>query len=147
MMWIYGLFLILAFIGTEFFSWFIHKYIMHGILWRIHRTHHEPNQYFFELNDLFSVFFASISIALIVLGVPDFDGRFWVGLGIASYGMTYFVLHDVFIHRRIKVFKRSKSSFLQSILKAHQAHHKTHQRDGSESFGLFCVPKKFHKKS
>lgn len=145
-MWINGLLFVLAFIGTELFSWFIHKYIMHGFLWRIHRTHHEPNHKFFELNDLFSAFFASISMVLIVLGAENFDGRFWIGLGIAVYGMTYFVLHDMFIHRRIKFFGRTKNSFLQSILKAHQAHHKTRNRDGSESFGLFFVPKKFYKK-
>lgn len=140
-----ALIFLIGFFGMEVASWVIHKYIMHGILWSIHKTHHQHNEGFFELNDIFSAFFGSVSIALMIWGVNEFSAPFWVGLGIAIYGAVYFVLHDVWIHRRAKVFGRVSNTYLNGIKKAHQAHHRTNERDGSESFGLLFVSSKFFK--
>lgn len=130
----------------EIFSWAIHKYIMHGPLWEIHKTHHVHTKGFFELNDVFTVFFGSIAIVLIFLGVSDLDYRFWIGCGISLYGMLYFILHDVLIHKRFKWLGRPKGTFLQGIAKAHQAHHKTNSKNDAVSFGLFWVPKEYFRK-
>jgi beta-carotene 3-hydroxylase len=138
-------FITLGFILMEVFGWAIHKYLMHGPLWSIHKTHHRPSKYFFELNDLFSLLFGSIAVVLILKGVSDFDYRFWVGLGISLYGMLYFFLHDVLIHRRMKWFQKPKNGFLIGILKAHQAHHRTNKKEDAVSFGLFVVPKEYFK--
>lgn len=136
-------FIVLGFVAMEVSGWFIHKYLMHGPLWMIHKTHHQPSKSFFELNDLFSVFFGSIALILIFLGVDTLDYRFWIGVGISVYGILYFILHDVWVHRRLKWFDRPKNPLLKGIFKAHQAHHKTNQKDDAVSFGLFLVPKKF----
>lgn len=138
-------FIVLGFAAMEFSGWFIHKFLMHGPLWVIHKTHHQPSKSFFELNDLFSVLFGSVAVVLILLGVSELDYRFWMGMGISLYGFLYFILHDVMVHRRLKWFDRPKNSFLKGIFKAHQAHHKTNQKDDAVSFGLFVVPKKFFK--
>lgn len=138
-------YLSIGFIGMEFFSWFIHKYIMHGWLWSIHKTHHTKTNGFFELNDVFSLIFGSIAMILIIFGLADLDYRFWLGIGITVYGFSYFVLHDIFIHRRLKFLKRPTNSFLNAISKAHRDHHKSRERDGSVSFGLLIVPKKYYK--
>jgi beta-carotene 3-hydroxylase len=135
----------LGFAVMEFSGWFIHKFLMHGPLWMIHKTHHQPSKSFFELNDLFSVLFGGVAIALIFKGVDTMDYRFWMGVGISLYGVLYFVLHDVLVHRRLKWFDRPKNSFLKGIFKAHQAHHRTNQKEDAVSFGLFVVPKKFFK--
>ncbi|HSI77938.1 MAG TPA: sterol desaturase family protein [Lunatimonas sp.] len=137
------LFSILGFGIMEISGWFIHKFIMHGPLWSIHKTHHQHTDGPFELNDLFSIFFGSIAVILIFLGVGSLDYRFWMGIGISAYGLSYFFLHDMLIHRRIKYFKKPKNGYLAGIFKAHQAHHATNKRDGSVSFGLFVVPKKY----
>lgn len=137
--------LILAFIGMEFFSWFVHKFIMHGPLWNIHKTHHTHRGGFFELNDLFSLLFGSIAIVLIILGLPELDFRFWIGCGITTYGFSYFLLHDILIHRRLKVKKKIRGKYLQGISKAHRAHHRTNTKDLGVSFGLFVVPSRFFK--
>lgn len=139
-------FILLGFLVMELSGWFIHKYLMHGPLWKIHKTHHQPSKSFFELNDLFSLFFGGIAIVLIFLGVEALDYRFWMGVGISTYGMLYFFLHDVLVHRRLKWFDRPKNSWLMGIFKAHQAHHKTNQKEGAVSFGLFLVPKEYFKK-
>ncbi|SMD42914.1 beta-carotene 3-hydroxylase [Aquiflexum balticum DSM 16537] len=139
------IFIILGFAVMEFSGWFIHKYIMHGPLWGIHKTHHEPSKTFFELNDLFSLMFGSIAVLLIFLGVDKLDYRFWMGVGISIYGISYFIIHDVLVHRRIKWFERPKSKFLLGIFQAHQAHHATNKKNDAVSFGLFWVPKKYFK--
>lgn len=139
------IFTILGFLSMELAGWFIHKYIMHGPLWSIHKTHHEPSKSFFELNDIFSFIFGSVAIALIFLGVGELDYRFWMGVGISIYGMSYFFIHDVLVHRRLKWFDRPKSKWLLGIFKAHQAHHATNKKDDAVSFGLFIVPKKYFK--
>ena len=43
-----------AFAGMEAFAWATHRYVMHGALWCWHRSHHEPRDGVFELNDLFA---------------------------------------------------------------------------------------------
>lgn len=138
-------FIAIGFAAMELAGWAIHKYLMHGPLWMIHKTHHEPSKTFFELNDLFSVLFGSIALLLIFLGIDSLDYRFWTGVGISLYGLLYFILHDVWVHRRLKWFDRPKNAFLKAIFKAHQAHHRTNQKDDAVSFGLFLVPKKFFK--
>ena len=127
----------------ELFSWWFHKYLMHGVLWKIHKTHHQPQKGWFELNDIFTLLFGGISVALIVAGLPQFSFVFWAGIGISIYGALYFVLHDMLIHKRIKLFKRPANSFLEGIFKAHQAHHRTNQKHDAESFGLLFVDQKF----
>ena len=139
------LYTILGFATMEFSGWFIHKYIMHGPLWNIHKTHHQASKSFFELNDLFTLLFGSIAIVLIIVGLEQLDYRFWMGVGISLYGISYFFLHDVLIHRRVKWFEKPKNSFLRGIFKAHQAHHATNKKDDAVSFGLFVVPKKYFK--
>ncbi|WKN30589.1 sterol desaturase family protein [Porifericola rhodea] len=139
-------FFLLGFVGMEFFSWFIHKYIMHGPLWSIHKTHHTATKGFFELNDVFSLIFGTAAVVLIILGVNSLDYRFWLGLGITAYGFSYFLLHDILIHRRIKSKQKPSGKYWNGIAKAHRDHHKSNQRDGSVSFGLLIVPFKYFSK-
>jgi len=143
---LYGiLYVVFGILLMEFAGWLIHKYIMHGILWNIHKTHHLPSKRAFELNDIFSLFFGSISILLMFLGYQELDYRFWIGMGISIYGFGYFFVHDILIHRRIKWLKRPKKGLFNGILKAHQAHHAYNRKDGSEAFGLLIVPIKYFK--
>ncbi len=139
------LWLIVGFGLMEAFSWWIHKYIMHGILWKIHKTHHQHGKGFFELNDLFTLLFGGAAVVLIFLGVDELDYRFWIGTGISVYGMLYFFLHDVLIHKRLKWFGRPKSKYLKAIAKAHRDHHKTKEKNHAVSFGLFVVPRRYFK--
>ncbi len=137
------LWLLVGFGLMEAFSWCIHKYVMHGVLWKIHKTHHQHGKGIFELNDLFTLLFGGIAVVLILLGVSQWDYRFWIGCGISFYGMVYFILHDVLIHKRLKWLGRPKSNYLKAIAKAHRDHHKTRECDGAVSFGLLIVPKKY----
>ncbi len=132
-----------AFWFMEFMAWFTHKYIMHGFGWFLHKDHHEPGYRWFEKNDLYGVFFGSISIILIVAGAAEYDWRFFIGLGIAGYGAAYFFVHDIFVHQRVKIFTRTDNRYLRALRKAHKVHHKKMGKEDGECFGFLIVPKKY----
>ncbi|PWS32330.1 fatty acid hydroxylase [Pedobacter paludis] len=124
----------------ECVSWFIHKYLFHGPLWFMHKTHHQKSNSFFEWNDLFAILFAVISIYLMYTDRDNFGIKFFIGLGITLYGLIYFIVHDWFVHRRIKTFK-SNNTYLQAIRKAHKIHHKNRGKANGKAFGLLFVKK------
>jgi beta-carotene 3-hydroxylase len=137
---------LIAYFGMEFVAWFTHKYIMHGFLWVLHESHHSERHGIFELNDFFFVLFASIGITLILLGADTFNYLFWAGIGVAAYGFTYFILHDVFIHRRLKWFNNTEWKYFKAMVRAHKMHHKHLTKYNGESFGLLVFSKKYYSK-
>lgn len=140
----FALFTILGFVGMEIFSYAVHRWIFHGVLWRIHETHHKPNRFFLELNDVFSLIFALVSVGLMFSGN---ETAFPIGLGIGIYGFVYFITHDFFTHRRFLPFK-STNKILLTIRAAHQRHHQSVEKLGLEPFGLFVFNyKKFAEKT
>lgn len=122
----------------EALSWIIHKYLFHGPLWFIHKTHHLPHKSYFEFNDIFSLGFGLLAMGLIWHGHQNLGYTFWIGIGISVYGIIYFVFHDCFIHGRIKPFK-SRNLYLWAIKRAHKIHHKSIQKNPSTFFGLLWV--------
>ena len=138
----------LTFLVMEGVTWCTHKYIMHGFLWYLHEDHHQPKyQNVFEKNDLFFIIFATPSIALFYFGVnPELNYRFFLGLGILLYGICYFIVHDVIIHRRFNWFTKIKSPYILGLRKAHKVHHKHLNKDFGECFGMLNVPKKYFQK-
>lgn len=138
-----------AYVGMEFIAWFTHKYVMHGILWIWHEDHHKPHhekEGFFEKNDLFFLVFAVPSAACYMAG--SMTTHFWlffVGVGISLYGLTYFLIHDVYIHRRFKWFKQLDNKYSRAILRAHGSHHSKHTKEDCEDFGLLVVNNKYFK--
>ena len=129
----FALFTLLGFVGLEVFSYIVHRWLFHGVLWKIHQTHHTPRPGVLEANDVFSLFFALISVGFLVSGnsilIP-------IGLGIAIYGVVYFIAHDLFTHRRFLPFG-SNNKILMTIRAAHQRHHQTAEKNGFEPYGLF----------
>jgi len=141
------LFFLGAYLFTEFLAWFIHKYIMHGFLWVLHRDHHQKDPHsFFELNDFFFVFFAVLGSSFMLYGGDGFRWQFFVGLGIAAYGLTYILVHDLFIHKRFKLFKNTKNKYFSAVRYAHKMHHRHTNKEDGEAFGLLWVPKKYFKR-
>jgi len=129
-------------VGMEGFSWFIHKYLFHGPLWFIHKSHHTERKGWFEFNDVFSLLFATTSLYLMWTGRLDLSYTFWIGLGISIYGIIYFIFHDWFIHNRFKSFK-SGNAYLLGIRRAHKIHHKSTEKNSSEEFGLLIASRKY----
>ena len=137
-----------AFFSMEAVAWLTHKYVMHGFLWTLHRDHHQKeDETFFERNDFFFLIFALPGITCLFLGtyVNNIAFLFWIGLGITLYGMCYFLVHDIFIHQRFKIFRNSDSACLRAIRKAHKVHHKHLNKEEGECFGMLWVPFKYFK--
>jgi len=130
--------------AMEAASWAMHKYLFHGPLWFIHKTHHQQRHGWFELNDLFSIGFAALSLWLMWVGHFTSDYRLWIGVGISVYGLIYFIFHDWFIHNRFKAFK-SNNPYLKGIRRAHKIHHKSTEKNPAEEFGLLVASKKWFK--
>ena len=129
----------------EVSTWLNHKYVMHGFLWFLHEDHHQPKyQNVFEKNDIFFLIGAAPSITLFYFGVnPELNYKFFIALGILFYGIAYFLVHDVLIHRRFKWFDKTKNRYLMGLRKAHKVHHKHLGKEDGECFGMLNVPKKY----
>jgi beta-carotene 3-hydroxylase len=138
-----------TFLFMEGVAWFTHKYIMHGVLWVWHRSHHRVHNHVLERNDLFALVFSIPSVLLIVLGyeVESLSLLKFVGYGILLYGVFYFVFHDVIVHRRIRISFKAKNPYMKRIIHAHYMHHKTHTKEGAEAFGFLYAPKKYSVKN
>ena len=136
-----------TFIFMEFMAWFSHKYIMHGFLWHLHKDHHKKDHgSWFEYNDLFFIFYAIVSMSLVILWG---EYGFWAGLplalGIFTYGMSYFIVHDIFIHQRFKILRSTNSKYAKGLRRAHKIHHKSIHKGGGECFGMLWVPIRYFK--
>lgn len=137
---------LLTFVLMECITWMTHKYVMHGFMWYFHEDHHQPKyQGVFEKNDLFFAVFAVPSITLLYFGLKggEINYLFFIGLGIMMYGMAYFIVHDVIIHRRFNWFKKSNNRYITGLRKAHKVHHKKLGKHDSQCFGMLFVPFKY----
>lgn len=138
-----GLGVVLAVIAAmEVVAYVGHRWVMHGFLWSLHRSHHEPRNGLFERNDWFGVMGAAVSITLFYLGVEAGWGPLtvWIAIGITAYGAIYFGFHDVIVHRRIKHRWVPKSRYMKRIVQAHRLHHVVETKHGTVSFGFIYAP-------
>lgn len=138
---------ITIFFLMEAATWLIHKYIMHGLLWYLHKDHHDhSHEGHLEKNDYFFLIFAIPAIALMYIGSNNsFNYLFYIGLGITIYGFAYFFVHDLFIHQRLKILRNTKNPYLLAIRRAHKQHHKHTGKEEGECFGFLWVPIKYFK--
>ena len=135
-----------TFLFMEGVAWFTHKYIMHGFLWIWHRSHHKKHDHTLERNDLFALVFSIPSILLLYFALPNDPYLAALGFGILSYGIFYFIFHDVIVHQRIKWFPKNRSNYLNRMIKAHHIHHLVRTKENAEAFGFLYAPKKFDKR-
>lgn len=131
---------LVSFAAMEAIAYLTHKYVMHGFLWVVHKSHHRPRHGVFEWNDLFGLIFALPAVLLIYLGTQGTPVLLPIGLGITAYGVVYFGFHDVLVHRRISHHWIPKRGYLRRLVRAHLIHHRTRTRDGAASFGFLYAP-------
>ena len=143
-MLIYIFITMVTFVFMEGITWLTHRFVMHGFLWYLHEDHHRKGKGFLEKNDTFFVIFAIPSWLCIMLG--SMNQLYWVvsiGAGIALYGFAYFVVHEIIIHQRFRLFTRINSPYIKAIRWAHKMHHKHLDKQAGESFGMLMVAKKY----
>ena len=137
-----------TFLFWEFVAWFTHRFVMHGVLWTWHKSHHTAHNHTFEKNDLFAVVFSLPSIGILYyFSLVKYNPYMLaVGLGIFCYGGFYFIFHDIIVHQRIKWRPEKRSAYLQRMINAHYIHHSKHSKDDCEAFGFLYAPKKYKPK-
>jgi len=153
------LFLVGAYFFMEFIAWSNHKYVMHGFLWIWHKDHHtndhkkvamhEMTFSGMEKNDLFFLVYATPAIVLLISGFYfDLPKLIFSGIGITLYGLTYFWIHDILIHQRIRIpfLYNIKNSYTEAIIRAHYAHHRPRSREDFTNYGLLIFPFRFFRK-
>ncbi len=127
-------------VAMEFVALAVHKYVMHGPGWGWHRSHHEPRTGWFEKNDLYGLVFAALSILLFSVAADRWPLLWWVGLGMAAYGLLYTFVHDGLVHRRFPFAAAPRGGYLKRLVQAHRLHHATKGREGAVSFGFLYAP-------
>ncbi len=126
--------------ATEIAAALIHRHIMHGFGWGWHRSHHEPHDHLLEANDLYALFFAVLSVGLMLVGhlwLP----AFWMGVGLIVYGVLYSLVHDGLVHQRWPFRHVPRRGYLKRLYQAHKLHHAVEGKAGCVSFGfLYARP-------
>ena len=148
-----------AFMFMEFVAWSNHKFVMHGFLWKWHADHHmndhkknasqtELYKPGFEKNDYFFLVYAIPGIILLIAGFYfKIASLLSAGIGISLYGMTYFAIHDVIIHQRLKIpfLINIKNKYIRAIVRAHLAHHRGKNVRDFDNYGLLIFQRRFLK--
>jgi beta-carotene 3-hydroxylase len=113
---------LVAFVGMEGFTYLAHRFVMHGIAWGLHRSHHESAAGRFEANDVFPCIGAAVAMVGFAVGfnvpVPTLVA---VGAGVTAYGFAYMFVHDVYIHGRLG--RLPEVALLERLRRAHAIHH------------------------
>ena len=136
----------------EAVAWLLHRYVMHGLMWDVHKDHHIPHNKSFQRNDFFALIFGIPSWLLMMFGIlGGCDFRLYMGIGITLYGIAYVMVHDGLIHKRFKIFNNTKNRYLVGLLKGHSAHHShdgtaDYDKDKDICYGMLLVPFRFFKK-
>ena len=116
---------LVALVAMEGVSYAMHRWVMHGVGWGWHRSHHGPRPKGLEPNDRFPIVFAIAAMALFA------TGHWWIAAGITTYGALYALVHEVYIHRRVRV-RLPRTPYLDWLRESHAEHH----RDGGEPYGM-----------
>lgn len=129
----------LGFFGMEAVTYMVHRFVMHGVLERLHLSHHRNAAAEFaakspEPNDVFPLAFSLVVIVAFWFGfnVPGFAFLLPLFVGITLYGVVYTVVHDGIIHGRVRWMKRGNSPTATRLTVAHRAHH----RANGEPYGM-----------
>ena len=84
---------------------------------------------------------APIAIVLIVYGCEATPAlsttlAFGVGMGMTLFGLSYLVVHDGFVHRRLPVSFLGRFTYFRKV----RAHHNIHHAKGGAPYGFFLPP-------
>ena len=113
-----------GFATMEAVSYATHRWWMHGRGMPWHRTHHPPAEHGFEKNDLFPASFAAGSVVVFALAAtrPRLAPLRWLCTGVTTYGICYAGVHEVFVHRRLRV-QLPRWRYLRWLEDSHRIHH------------------------
>ncbi|MBW3611137.1 MAG: sterol desaturase family protein [Actinomycetota bacterium] len=125
---------IVAFFGMEVLVYLSHRFVMHGPGMPIHKSHHQrrPDPGL-ERNDLYPLMGSVVAMSGFGLGLNlrGFEVLLPIAIGLTVYGVAYFFVHDIYIHRRLPWFS-AELSVCERLKAAHRIHHLW----GGEPYGM-----------
>lgn len=128
-----------SFVAMEPITALTHRAVMHGFGRPLHRSHHRrvrsgEREQRWEANDAFPLIFAAIVVVGLAVGfnVQGWDVLVPVGIGVTCYGAAYALVHDVYTHRRLRLFGDRRVHVLEHLAGKHREHH-TH---GGAPYGM-----------
>lgn len=131
----FALLAVVSFVAMEPITAATHRWVMHGLGSRLHRSHHRsPGGARWEDNDVFPLVFAAIVMLGFWFGFHR-DSLAWLvpaGIGVTLYGVAYALVHDGYIHRRVAIFGGRRHRALDRLADAHRIHH----RSNGAPFGM-----------
>ena len=131
-----------TFVVMEGVTYCAHRWVMHGIGWVLHKSHHRRLTTRFEANDLFPLMFSAVAMTLCAIAI-HWNPMWPVYWGIAAYGVAYLTVHDLYIHERLWLPCRMLR-FMEPLRRAHLLHH----RFNGEPYGMLFpyVPPSVHER-
>ena len=134
-----------TFLFWEFIAWVSHKICDARLFVTWHKSHHSVHVHKLRFNDLLVAVFGVPFIGLIYYATLVFYNPYViaVGSGIFSYGLFYFIFHDVIVHQRIKWRPRRLEKYLQRPMNVHYTHRRKHTRKGCEALGFLIASRKY----
>ncbi len=117
---------LVAFVVMEPVTAASHRWLMHGVAERLHRSHHQrPGSTRWEPNDWFPVMFASVVMVAMWAGFnrDGLGALIPVAIGVTSYGAAYALVHDGYIHGRLPGVGHHRIEILDRLAEAHRIHH------------------------
>jgi beta-carotene 3-hydroxylase len=123
-----------AFAAMEPVTAATHRFVMHGVGNVLHRSHHRRTHHGWERNDAYPLMIAAVVCAALWAGFhdPSLAALVPIGTGITAYGVAYGLVHDVYIHRRLRWFGERRLAVLERLATAHELHH----RFGGAPYGM-----------
>lgn len=133
-------------LGMEAVSYLTHRFVMHGFGIGLHKSHHQPSEGGFELNDLYPLMFSAVAIMAFAAGtlLPALRSLLLVGAGVTLYGVSYLFVHEIYIHQRLPLIKGE-----HRLLEWLKASHRIHHLYGGEPYGMLLpvVPRELRERA
>ncbi|HVE45177.1 MAG TPA: sterol desaturase family protein [Acidimicrobiales bacterium] len=140
------LIVLVSLVSMEAVSYLTHRFVMHGFGIGLHKSHHQPSDGGFELNDLYPLMFSSVAIMAFAAGtfLPSLRPLVLVGAGVTLYGVSYLFVHEIYIHRRVALI-RGQHRLLEWLKSSHRIHHLY----GGEPYGMLLplVPRELRERA
>jgi beta-carotene 3-hydroxylase len=112
----------------ELWAALLHGQFWHGVLWKMHRSHHRPRHGHWETNDWLSLLHAPIAMVMIFYGCRGAVGIarevvFAMGIGMTLFGLAYVLVHDGMVHGRLPLQGLLKYDYFRRVQANHELHH------------------------
>jgi beta-carotene 3-hydroxylase len=125
----------------EEYSRYAHKYLWHGPLWCLHKSHHMKRRTIFEANDILGCMNVLLFLPLTVATYWAYAEdpcicnvcRFGACVGADMFGVSYVLIHDGVHHGRFDAPFLCKIPRVTAMVQAHSMHHVK----GKEPYGLW----------